>query len=181
MLKFTQSVLVVITLCLLAACIDTSVSPSESSYSANQEPVAAPSTTASTTVPSQSVNKPTQSPSSTVYLYDVMVGGICKAMTIQTTGTLTSACQADATTSFLTWYNTCNVSAMHPAEYDNFTSQQLRSLLMTELAFTSDLVNSILSQAERCGSAMYIYSATSGLNFLYIERVGDGKGLLKSR
>lgn len=38
-------------------------------------------------------------PVTTTYVYDVIVAGICKALTVQSTGQMTGSCQYDATAS----------------------------------------------------------------------------------
>lgn len=174
---------------LFTACLDEESSPSAPSY---EYTAPTPSSSSVKIVPYSSsvapvvVNYTPQQtqPKTTVVnttstVYDVVVGGVCKAMTVQSTGTVSATCQTNDTQSFINWYGTCNIDAMHPAEYDNYTLAQIRTILISQLAFTTELTNAIINQAERCGSAMYIYNATSGLNFLYIERVGDGKGLMK--
>lgn len=187
MRKLITLAFIAITAMVFTACLDETSSPSSPSYdymqpsssSVMQTPLSSSSTVVTKSTPQRTqpvVSQPTYT--STAY-YDVVVGGVCQAMPMRITGTLTGSCQADATDSFISWCATCNIDAMHPAEYDNYTLQQIENILLTQLLFNPTLAASIIDQANRCGSAMYVYDATSGLNFLYIERVGDGKGLMK--
>ena len=178
------------------ACADNSSSPSapsyvpptitESSYNGLSEPTSVIEPAEQVSQPVQPV-QPVQIPqpvqpvqNKTIsYVYDVVVGGVCEAVNVKSSGYTNGACQNNATESFIKWYGTCDINAMHPYEYDNFTLQQLKTLLMADLLFDEVNTNNMLIQAEKCGSAMYTYNARSGLNFLYIERVGDGKGLMK--
>ena len=170
--------------CIISACAtdDSSpVAPAVSSY--NTTPVASttsPSVPVQQSTPSTAVPVQRSVPITAEPVYDIMVGGICQALHIVNSGYVNGACQNNATDSFLRWYSTCDVSAMHPTEYDNYTLTEIRTLLMSQFSFPYSDAQAIIVQANNCGSAMYIYSAVSGANFLYIERVGDGKGLART-
>lgn len=143
-----------------------------------------PSTNPGTTTPSNTTpsNLSYTVPTTTV-LYDVMMGGVCKAVTVNTgssyTGTNANGCQNDTYNSINALYSNCDMSLMHVTEYDNLTLDRIRTMLINDFSFDTNTASSIYGQAASCGVAFFVYNAVSGLNFLYIERVGDGIGLVK--
>ena len=104
--------------------------------------------------------------------YNVIIGGVCIDMNFQSTGTLTD--DTEVRTFVGTWQDRCVITATEPVSYikDNYTLNQIVTILMDNLSFDSNLVNSLLTQVNS-GSIVYIYNTNSGLNFLYIRRLDD--------
>lgn len=108
--------------------------------------------------------------------YDVIISGVCTDMNVQSTGTLTGKSDTDRFT--LNWNNKCIMTGKLYAESmsyisENYTLDQIITILMDNLSFDSNLVNSLLTQVNDSGSIVYIYNTNSGFNFLYIRRLDD--------
>lgn len=159
------------------ACADNSVCPAPE-YT---QPVQDTTAVQDTTIVQDTTNNPVydttdttvQDSTDTTY-YDVLIGGVCTDMNVQSTGTLTGQNETDTFT--LNWINKCimtgklYVESMSYIE-DNYTLDQIVTILTDNLSFDSNLVNSLLTQVGNSGSIVHIYNTNSGLNFLYIRRL----------
>ena len=106
--------------------------------------------------------------------YELLIGGVCSDMNVQSIGTLTGKSDTDVFT--LNWLNKCLDSGKLYAESMSYTDDiykldQIVTILMDNLSFDSNMVNSLFTEANNSGSIVYIYNTNSGLNFLYIRRI----------
>ena len=106
--------------------------------------------------------------------YELLIGGMCSDMNVQSIGTLTGKSDTDVFT--LNWLNKCLDSGKLYAESMSYTDDiykldQIVTILMDNLSFDSNMVNSLFTEANNSGSIVYIYNTNSGLNFLYIRRI----------
>jgi len=129
--------------------------------------------TTDTTVYDTTVTQPIQDTTDTTS-YELLIGGVCSDMNVQSTGTLTGKSETDVFT--LNWINKCLDTRKLYAESMSYTNDiykldQIVTILMDNLSFDSNLVNSLLTQVCNTGSIVYIYNTNSGLNFLYIRRI----------
>jgi len=155
------------------ACADNSVCVAPEYTQPTQDTT---DTTVYDTTVTQPIQDTTDTTSETPVYYDVVIGGVCSDMNVQSTGTLTGKSETDVFT--LNWINKCLDSGKLYAESmsytdDNYKLDQIVTILMDNLSFDSNMVNSLLTQVGNSGSIVYIYNTNSGLNFLYIRRIDN--------
>lgn len=121
----------------------------------------------------QPIQDTTDTNSTPVY-YDMAIGSMCEAMNVQSLET-TGQCQSDVETIAMNWFEKCYYTRT-ATEYINYTLDQIVKTLTYNLLFDYNFVNSLITQVSNCGTIVYIYNTNSGSIFIYIERVGDGKG-----
>ena len=129
--------------------------------------------TTDTTVYDTTVTQPIQDTTDT-NSYELLIGGVCSDMNGQSIGTLTGKSETDVFT--LNWINKCLDTRKLYAESMSYTNDiykldQIVTILMDNLSFDSNMVNSLLTQVGNSGSIVYIYNTNSDLNFLYIRRI----------
>lgn len=124
--------------------------------------------TTDTTVYDTTYTQPIQDTTDT-NSYEILIGDVCTDMNFQSTGTLTSDSDVNA---FLgTWLDKCIILAgKAPSSYIpvKYKLDKIVTILMDNLSFDSNLVNSLLTQLSNSVYIVYIYNTNSGLNFLYI-------------
>lgn len=105
--------------------------------------------------------------------YKVLIGSVCTDMNFQSTGTWTS--ESEVSSFVGTWRSRCVFTATEPVSYTEnyYKLDQIVTILMDNLSFDSNLVNSLLTQLSNSdsGDIVYIYNTNSGLNFLCIRRL----------
>lgn len=148
------------------ACADNSVCPAPEYTQPVQDTTAVQDTTF------EPVYDTTDTTSETPIYYEVTIDDVCTDMNVQSIGTLTSDSEVN---SFVgTWINRCIILAGIPSSSyipAKCTLDQIITILMDNLSFDSNLVNSLLTQVGNSGSIVHIYNTNSGLNFLYIRRL----------
>lgn len=101
--------------------------------------------------------------------YELEIGSVCTDMNVQSTGILTDASEVNLFEG--TWWDKCYLSrGYEPYIEGNYKLDKVVTILMDNLSFDSNMVNSLLTQVNS-GSIVYIYNTNSGLNFLYIRRL----------
>ncbi|MCQ2120252.1 MAG: hypothetical protein MJY78_00280 [Fibrobacter sp.] len=169
---------------LIAAALCFVLESCSSSDSDSSNPSAAPTNTpsnpaSSASTPSVPTSAGTNTPANNTTLYDIVVGGVCQLVTpTSSTTAANTGCQTDAIASVIAVFE-CDTEAMHFREFDNLTIDQVINYLSSNLKFGEAEMSAIYNQITKCPEAFFIYNATSGTNFLYVEKVGDGSGLQK--
>lgn len=108
--------------------------------------------------------------SETPVYYKLEIGSVCTDMNVQSTGTLTDESAALAFDG--TWWDKCYLSSGYePYIAGNYKLDKVVTILMDNLSFDSNMVNSLLTEVNNSGAIVYIYNTNSGLNFLYIRRL----------
>ena len=159
------------------ACADNNVCVAPEYTQPEQDTTAVQDTTFEPVYDTTDTNSVTpDTTSETPVYYEVIIGGICSDMNVQSTGTLTGKSDTDVFT--LNWIGKCIDSGKLYAESmsyieDNYTLDRIVTILTDNLSFDSNLVNSLLSQVGNSGSIVHIYNTNSGLNFLYIRYLGE--------
>jgi hypothetical protein len=102
--------------------------------------------------------------------YRLLISSVCTDMNVQSTGTLTDKSAALAFDG--TWWDKCYVSSGYePYIAGDYKLDKVVTILMDNLSFDSNMVNSLLTEVNNSGAIVYIYNTNSGLNFLYIRRL----------
>lgn len=119
------------------------------------------------TTDTNSVTSDTTSETSVYYRLDI--GSVCTDMNVQSTGTLTD--KSAAMTFDGTWWDKCYLSnGYEPYIEGDYKLDKVVTILMNNLSFDSNMVNSLLTEVNNSEAIVYIYNTNSGLNFLYISR-----------
>lgn len=110
--------------------------------------------------------------SETPVYYRLRIGEVCTDMNVQSTGILNAS---EANIFDATWMDKCVIFSSEPASYikNDYKLNQIVTILMDNLSFDSNMVNSLLTEVNNSGSIVYFYNTNSGLNFLYIRRLED--------
>ncbi|MDY6283800.1 MAG: hypothetical protein SPL19_11220 [Fibrobacter sp.] len=101
--------------------------------------------------------------------YKLEIGSVCTDMNVQSTGILTDA---EARLFDGTWWDKCYLSSGYELYIaGNYKLDKVVTILMDNLSFDSNMVNSLLTEVNNSEAIVYIYNTNSGLNFLYIRRL----------
>lgn len=104
--------------------------------------------------------------------YKLLISSVCTDMNFQSTGTLTS--ESEVSSFVGTWRGRCVITTEPVSYTENYYKlDQIVTILMDNLSFDSNLVNSLLTQVSDSdsGDIVYIYNTNSGLNFVCIRRI----------
>ena len=105
--------------------------------------------------------------SETPVYYKLEIGSVCTDMNVQSTGILTDASEVNLFDG--TWWDKCYLSSGYePYIKGNYKLDKVVTILMDNLSFDSNMVNSLLTEVNNSGAIVYIYNTNNGLNFLYM-------------